>query len=273
MKVLRQALLLAIHAFAMILPPYGSRQLWRGIGRLLVWRSPPASWPPETAGGNATERKAAWQRRVVAFDLSSWLMCSGSRLDRKAIDRYFGSTGIEHLHGAMSAGHGVIVVMVHQVGIRAIALGLKQENLTPYWLARPLDPGLRHPMRRLRLWQHRLLFGADSLLYTDGAGTRRLYALLRRGGMVCMAQDVIGDRYRVTVLGKEISLSLGAVRLALSTGALLVPAVAVVEGDRLQARFGAPLPVHPDEETLANAMAQQIESLIRTVPELWTPQW
>lgn len=220
-----------------------------------------------------TERKAAWRRRSRTLALSSWLMSGGPRIPPELVSRYFRSSGDEELKTAVESGSGVIIVMLHQAGIRAISWAIRAKGIPFYWLCLPPKSRLRHFVQRLRYWQHRRLFGADSLVFSDSAGTRRLYALLRQGEIVCMAQDLRGTRYKVPILGRDVTLALGAVRIAMTTGAQLVPAVVVPDETGLLVRFGPAIVADQPEDQLAVVVAEQLEDLIRSARELWNPQW
>ncbi|HYG58473.1 MAG TPA: hypothetical protein VD902_10470 [Symbiobacteriaceae bacterium] len=258
MRFLTEIFASAFQLFTLILPPSLSLHLWLWIASLRKVRRLP---------------KPVWQRRMRYFGLASWLMCSGPRISKELSEHYFSTTGIQHVKAVTELGHGAIIVMVHQIGIRVIPWAIKRAGLLPYWLCLPPGSGLLQLSRRVRYWQHRRLFGDDSLIYRTSTGTRRLYDLLRAGAIVCMAQDLRGDRHKVTLLGQEVSLALGSVRIARATAARLIPAVVVPTVHGLQAQFGAPLPGNLSEEQLVAAAVESLETLIRSAGELWSPQW
>jgi len=106
---------------------------------------------------------------------------------------------------------------------------------------------------------------------------------LRRGeavGLVC-DRDIGKDGFKSKFFGKETTLPVGAVRVAMRTGAAVVPAFNLRRGDsRYDAYFEPALDIIPSgNDAVARNMEQLIavmEKYIRTSPEQWvilSPVW
>jgi len=92
--------------------------------------------------------------------------------------------------------------------------------------------------------------------------------LLAGGGHVGIASDLPGSA-PMTVLGRRVSAASGAARLALETGAPIVPVTAHRHGEALQALVvGAPIePAGKDLPALQQAIADAHEPALRAWPE------
>lgn len=195
------------------------------------------------------------------------------------LDRLVAADGIDRFFDAFDHGCGVIVVSAH-VGnpefiLRAVAhLGLPlmavTERLHPPRLDALVGAVRRAPGARL--------------VAADVAGARAALEHLRAGGVLALLadRDVTGSGRAVTFFGERARLPVGVVELALRTGAPVIPAFVLREGDRLRLAIDPPLalPRSGDREgDLAAGMrllAAALEAGIRRAPDQWfalSPVW
>ncbi|MGH9103638.1 MAG: phosphatidylinositol mannoside acyltransferase, partial [Acidimicrobiales bacterium] len=199
---------------------------------------------------------------------------------RAELEAHMSFEGFEHLEAGLERGRGVI-------------LGLPHLGCWDYggaWLA-----AIGHPMTvvveplpgdALSAWfiERRRAMGLTVVPLGPRAapavvGTLRAAGLV---GLVC-DRDLGGKGVTVSFFGEETTLPAGPATLALRTGAALVPAAVVDEpGGRHRAilrpaldttRNGA---LHEDVARITQALAVEMEALIRLAPEQWhlfQPNW
>lgn len=263
---------LPVQVSGLFLPPPWVRRAVLGLSRFGSRRAP-RRWPYRAVAPLLPDTAGAWERRVRTAAHEGWLMACGPRLSRSDLARTVAVRGLGHLEQALTGGKGTLVVIVHQVGLRTVAWAAGQAGAPVYWVGDPPGPGLGGLARRLRYWQHQRWLGPGSILLAGRSGTRRIHRRLKTGAIVCMAQDVPGDRYEVPFMGGQVKMALGVVRIAGAAGTPLVPGWVVPSPAGLAVENGPPLAPGDRECHLARAMAALLEQEVCAAPELWSPMF
>jgi lauroyl/myristoyl acyltransferase len=209
------------------LPPRMGYGLGRPVSALLLATSPQIkrtlTWNmSHVLGPDASEdelesvvRKACVNLIKGHFDLFRL-----SRLSNKEILEMTRFEGLEYMEEALALGKGVIMLSAHFGNVDIliqlpIALGVKIS--TPVARVKP---------ERLFQYTTRLRTSHGMSMYPTDGPMIGLYRALRRGEMIGLAADrgLEANTRRVDFFGAPADLPEGPVRLALSTGAPLVPA-------------------------------------------------
>ncbi|MFN0070998.1 MAG: lysophospholipid acyltransferase family protein [Chloroflexota bacterium] len=109
------------------------------------------------------------------------------------------------------------------------------------------------------------------------AGVKEMLRCLRRNEVLCIMIDrpLNGDGVTVRFFDTETQVPAGAATLALRTGASIVPAVVVREGDYYIAHVGQVIGIEStgdrarDVQTLTQRFMSQFEAWIRMYPDQW----
>lgn len=132
--------------------------------------------------------------------------------------------GRERLERALAAGNGVIASFVHSGPFPGLATSLTQVTDRPHtvvggWMS---VPGRDEAFERRRLrWLANFEESGVAIIHAPGS-FRALEQLLRAGELVVTAFDAPGP-HATAFLGRSIALASGTARLAVETGALVVP--------------------------------------------------
>lgn len=198
------------------------------------------------------------------------------------LDRIFSVEGWENLARPLDDGRGVILALPHlgQWEVAAAWMHHHGQRLTA--VAERLDPPELYEWF-VDLRQERL--GLSIVSLDDPAGGRKLIEALRSGEIVTLLadRDLTGTGPEVEFFGELTRLPAGPARLAIQTGAALVPVAAYEDGWwRYRAVVRPELPV-PDagskaERTraLTQDLAYELEGMIRRAPSQWhllQPNW
>jgi KDO2-lipid IV(A) lauroyltransferase len=176
--------------------------------------------------------------------------------------------GLERLEAARAGGRGAILAGAHVGPMHNLMHALAARGHAPYVVTlrrpdRPLPPGPRGRWIRM---QHLLVERAGCRWVRLGEpGTYEvLRALLERGELCWLNWDVPGD-LPVPFLGGTARVRTGIGRLALHTGAQVVPGLAWREGDGHAADLLPALDpaVHADERALMTAVVGAVEPALR----------
>ena len=178
--------------------------------------------------------------------------------------------GVERLHAALSAGRGAIVVSAHLGNWELLVRGAAAAGRPVHVLTKRM-----HRRWAETLWRLARRGGA-SLLHAQGSG-RAVYRALSRGEVVAFVLDQHAPEasaLRLPFFGRPASTSAGLARVALHSGAPVVPLFTWREPNgRHRVVFGAPLlPVEPSTEpveAVTRACLVAIEDAIRAHPEQW----
>ncbi|MEJ7583024.1 MAG: hypothetical protein WKF43_02845 [Acidimicrobiales bacterium] len=188
--------------------------------------------------------------------------------------------GMEHIDAALERGRGVIVALPHLGGWEWAAFYLAEvRNIAVAAVVEPVEPP------ELAEWflGLRRAFGINVVPLGPSAGTESARAL-KQNHLLCLLcdRDLSGGGVEVEFFGERTTLPGGPATLALRSGAPLLPAAAYFEGAGHHGVVRPPLDLsrtgrlRDDVARLTQALAHQLEDLIRAAPEQWhlmQPNW
>jgi KDO2-lipid IV(A) lauroyltransferase len=225
-------------------------------------------------------------RRAVqhAFDSYARYWVESFRLPGLAddeVDAGFGYEGIEHIEDALHAGTGCILALPHLGGWEWAGRGIAQMGVPMTVVVEPVEPP------ELFEWfvSFRRSLGMSVVPLGPGAGAAVSRAL-RDNEVVCLLsdRDIQGGGIEVEFFGERTTLPAGPATMTLRTGAPILP-TAVYFTEQKDGHHGvvqAPLPaerrgrLRDDVTRITQALADELESLIRRAPEQWhlfQPNW
>lgn len=224
-------------------------------------------------------------RRAVldAFDSYAQYWLEVFRLPRetpRSIEARFGHEGYEHIEAAAAAGRGYILALPHLGSWDLAGAWLAGRGHRAVVVAEAVDPP------ELFEWfvGRRQAVGMQVVAAGPEAGPAVL-AALRAGRPVALVadRDILGTGIEVDFFGERTTLPAGPAALALRTGAPLLPVAVYLRGrHRHHAVVRPPLPARrtgrfrDDCERVTQALARELEDLIRAAPEQWhlfQPNW
>ncbi|MCH7650774.1 MAG: lysophospholipid acyltransferase family protein [Nitrospinae bacterium] len=188
--------------------------------------------------------------------------------------------GLEHLIAARDSGRGVIVVSAHFGNPEIAVQGMASEGFTFFALTEPLQPQALSDFTQWLRSGH----GHEYRTLSFGA-TKEMIRRLKRGGLVAILldRDVAGTGVPVQFFGAETRMPLGAVDIALRTGAHLIPAWAWrIPGYRFRVEIEPPMELvrtgsfDEDVRTNARRLLELFERRLRADPGQWSvlePIW
>lgn len=178
---------------------------------------------------------------------------------------------LDRLRLPIEAGNGVILSVVHQGQFGGAAASIARHGLPVTVLVAPAlfgpqDATLRGVLRR----QLFTVFssGAGVTVLSAAGSYAPLRAVLHAGGTVLLACDLKGST-PVQFLGRTVLVPSGTARLALETGAPVLPVSAVPDGHLERLEIGqALLPGHyADHRELLQAVLRRHEPAVLAWPE------
>lgn len=181
--------------------------------------------------------------------------------------------GVEYLREARDSGRGAVVVSAHYGNPEMAAQGLAAAGFRIFSLTEPLRPEELSEFMHFLRSQH----GHEFRTLTFGA-VKEAVRRLRAGQIVALLldRDVTGSGVPMQLFGAEARIPLGAVELALRTGADLIPAWAWrIDGYRFHARVGPPLElvrtgdIQHDTRINAARLLAEFEVQLRVDPGQW----
>lgn len=143
------------------------------------------------------------------------------RLSRARLLDLVDLRGFDRLERAIAAGRGVVGIAPHMGNWEVLACHLSARGVRVSAVA----AGLCDPRLARYLASVRARWGVTTIVKDGPRATRDAIAVLRRGEMLGALVDLHtrGDAVRVPFLGRPSRVPAGPVRLALRTGAALVP--------------------------------------------------
>jgi KDO2-lipid IV(A) lauroyltransferase len=187
--------------------------------------------------------------------------------------------GLHHLQKALAEGRGAVLASAHfgnpEIVVQALALGIRV-----LVLVEPLEPP-----QFLRLTQRLRSAHGHTYLPANLSGIKEALRYLRNGGTVAVMidRDIQRRGVPMPLCGQPAAMPVGAVGLALRTGADLIPCfVHREQGFRYHAYMGPPLSLlHTGDEQkdlLVNSvnLLALFEEHLRTDPGQWAilqPVW
>jgi KDO2-lipid IV(A) lauroyltransferase len=196
-------------------------------------------------------------------------------LEPEARRRLVRFEGREHLEAAVRDGRGAVIVTGHLGSWEVLAAALVEAGYPLLALARPL----REARLDRALAEHRLRMGVRTL--SSRALPLQALRHLRGGGFLGILADQRIKRGGVTVdfLGQRTRMTEGPARLAVASGAPLIPLGIHREPDHTHTVTVLP-PISPSSDRDAGVLTQEVaralERLILRAPEQWIwihPRW
>ena len=201
-------------------------------------------------------------------------------LSGEDLDRVVERRGFEHLEAGAARGRGVILAVPHLGSWDLGGAWLSSVGYPLTVVVEPLEPP------ELFDWFVELRQAAGMSVVPLGrrAGPAILRTL-RGGGVVALLsdRDLVGKGVEVAFFGEKTTLPPGPATLALRTGATLLPAAVISVGaDRHRVVVRSPLSIErrgdvaDDVARITQAMAGELEELIRLAPDEWhlfQPNW
>lgn len=187
----------------------GVRQLRRNLARVV----------PQAGAEELAELTKRAMRSYARYWQEAFRLPS---IDRDAARARFGITGTENIDAALAEGNGAVIVLPHMGNWDMAGLWLVGCTGSFTTVVERLQPESVYQ----RFVEYRESLGFE-ILPSDGIGSfRLLLQRLRENKVVCLIADRDLTRSGVPVefFGERTTLPPGAARLALSTGAALLPA-------------------------------------------------
>lgn len=269
-----------------LLPASAARALGRVIGRMWHFfasgRREMARRHMRRVLGDGVDAVAAARSVMQSYGryYAETLWVRASRVDE--LRRHTVVEGLERIIEARDRGTGMIYGLPH-VGNWEVAAPVAVDEKVPV-----VAVAEKLPNRRITDWftDLRAGFGIDIVLATGGTEVmRKLEAALKDNKAVALLsdRDLKGRGVEVEFFGERTTLPPGPATLALRTGAPLLPVATYFEGaDGYRVVVRPPIPV-PEEGSrsakvaaMTQALAAEMESLIRLAPEQWhlvQPNW
>lgn len=184
-------------------------QLRRNLARVLG--VDPAAVPDELIRASMRSYARYWRE---AFRLPS--------MDHAAVGS-LSVEQVENLHAALARGRGVVLALPHSGNWDMAGVWLVQNNGTFATVAERLEP--ESLFERFVAYRESLGFEVFPLTGGEQPPFAQLADRLRRNGVVCLMgeRDLTGKGVPVTMFGERTWLPAGAAKLAIETGAALIP--------------------------------------------------
>ena len=257
--------------------------LGAGLAVLMPGRRRMVARHLQRAGGGRLGADATGREVRRAFDSYARYWIESFRLPAltgQEIDAAFTVGGMEHLDGALAGGRGAILALPHLGGWDFAGAWLVRRGYRLTVVVETVEPP------ELLAWftALRSRMGLTVIPLGPGAGQAVMRAL-RANEVVALLcdRDIGGGGVEVDFFGERTTLPAGPATLSLRTGAAVLPTAVYFEGPsghRAEIR-----PALPSERTgsfradvvrLSQALAAELESLIRAAPSQWhlfQPNW
>lgn len=192
------------------------------------------------------------------------LLCLASAVEATEVE------GEEHLRAALAGGRGVLLLSAHLGNWEVLVRAAMRTGAPTHVVTKRL-----HSAWAERLWR-RARRGGAKLLFERHAG-RAIVRALAAGEIVAFVLDQHAPEpsaLRLPFLGRPAATSTGLARLALKSGAPVVPIFTHRRPDGTHAiRIGPALSVQGDVdepvEALTRACLAEVEAAVRAHPEQW----
>ena len=244
----------------------GPAQLRKNLARVIG--VPPAQVPGNLVRASLASYARYWRE---AFRLPSMDHAAVAARVQERV------TGHHHIEDALAAGRGVVLALPHSGNWDVAGVWLAHTYGRFATVAERLKPeSLYH-----RFVEYRESLGFEVLPLTGGPRppSEVLVDRLKENGLVCLMSDRDLTRSGVPVdfFGERTRLPAGPAKLAVQTGAALIPVHTWFDGDGWGLRMHPPLDTSGgDIGALTQALASHFETGIAAYPADWhmlQPQW
>ena len=200
-------------------------------------------------------------------------------MDLDEIDANFSIDGLEHIEKARAAGTGAVLALPHVGGWEVGGAWFVRQGFPMAVVVEPVDPP------ELFAWFAGLResFGFKVIPLGKSAGTQVLRALRANEVVALLSdRDIGGGGVDVEFFGERTTLPAGPATLALRAGAPVLPTAVYFAGPGHHAVVRPPIALdragrlRDDVTRLTQALAHELEGLIRAAPEQWhlfQPNW
>ena len=189
------------------------------------------------------------------------------------VDARFSIEGLEHIEAALAAGTGAILALPHVGGWEVGGSWFVRQGFPLTVVVEALKPP------ELFTWfaDLRRSQGFTVIPLTRSAGISVVRAL-RANQIVALVsdRDIAGGGVEVEFFGERTTLPAGPASLAARLGVPLLPTAVYFKDDGHHAVVRPPLSTEGDPATVTQALAHELEDLIRAAPEQWhlfQPNW
>ncbi len=243
----------------------GPDQLRRNLARVLG--VPPDQVPDETVRASVRSYARYWRE---AFRLPSMDHAElGRRLDSKV-------RGQEHLDAALAAGNGAVVALPHSGNWDMAGVWLVQAHGGLTTVAERLKPESLY--QRFVAYRESLGFEIFPLSGGENPPFPQLADRLRDNRVVCLLgeRDLAKRGVPVTFFGEPTRMPAGPAKLAIETGAALLPVHCWFDGDDWGFGIEAPIDTAGGVDATTQALADRFAVNIAAHPTDWhmlQPLW
>ena len=268
------------------MPPAMGYGLGRPVSALLLATSPQLRRIltcnlSHVLGPDASEEKVQAMVRQACVNIikGHYDLFRLSRLSKEEILAMTQVVGKEHMERALARGKGVIMVSAHLGNVDLLIQ-------IPLAFGVPMSTPVEHIQpERLFRYTLRLRTSHGLRMFPTGGPMLELYRALKRGEMIGLAADrgIDVSTRKVDFFGEPASLPEGPVRLALRTGAALIPGFGLrLPDNSFQVRIEPPLEIPNTGDRDADIAAGMemvvdvLEHYISRHPEQWLlakPVW
>lgn len=193
---------------------------WRRRGKgVLRLEANLARVVPDAGPGRLAELSRAGMRSYLRYWMESFRLPAWSR-DR--VRGGFAPQDVHHLVDGLASGRGVVLALPHMANYDLAGAWVTTRLGVPFTtVAERLKPETLYD----RFVAYREGLGMEVLPHSGGSAFGTLSRRLRAGGLVCLVadRDLSASGVEVTFFGEAAKMPAGPARLALQTGALLLP--------------------------------------------------
>ena len=242
----------------------GPEQLRKNLARVIG--VPPARVPGGLIRASLASYARYWRE---AFRLPT--------MDHQALGRRLSVDDVEYLWAALDAGRGAVLALPHSGNWDMAGVWLVQNHGTPTTVAERLRPESLY--RRFIAYREGLGFEIIPLTGGERPPIEVLAERLRDNRVVgLMAErDLTRTGVQVDFFGEPTRMPAGPAKLAIETGAALLPVHCWYEGDGWGTRVYPPLDTSSEDvAAITQALADRIARNIAAHPADWhmlQPQW
>ncbi|MBF6412063.1 phosphatidylinositol mannoside acyltransferase [Nocardia cyriacigeorgica] len=186
------------------------------------------------------------------------------------------ATGLEHVRAAVDSGSGAVLVLPHSGNWDLAGLWVVQRIGAPTVVAERLKP--ESLFRRFVRFREGLGFEIIPLTGGTTPPFAQLTERIRQGRVVCLLgeRDLSGKGVPVTFFGEPAQMPAGPARLAIDTGAPLLPVHCWFTPDGWGFSVGTPIDTTGGVQSTTQALADAFATAIAAHPADWhmlQPLW